>query len=200
MGGRTTDEFPYEIRTIGIPKEFTFTKPDEFVHRLDKLGIRLTQNINPGSTNIVNVAINAIPLSFITVTDNTLMLNTEVYLNSLGDTRIPTDEGFTIDYYPRIQGSCKSIAGMYDYSFSQILGVDSELFGKDTIQINSMTKSFEYLGGAQLLASAASTNVSICSASEDVNLNVRNLTEFQCSKFICDIKKSSGGLVGLISL
>ena len=196
LGGISTDEFPYEIRQIGLPREFTFTKPSEFVHRADQLGIRLTQNINPGSTNIVNLTNGTVPSSFINIVGDQLVLNTEGYLNSLSDSRIPTDEGFTIDYFPRVQGSCKSLAGIYSYTFSQILGVDNELFGKDTLQVNPMTKTFEYLGGAQLVASASSNNVTICSASEDVNINVRNLTNFNAPNTFITLRSPSGGLVG----
>ncbi|MBK8624415.1 MAG: HYR domain-containing protein [Saprospiraceae bacterium] len=196
LGGISTDEFPYEIRQIGLPREFTFTKPSEFVHRADQLGIRLTQNINPGSTNIVNLTNGTVPSSFINIVGDQLVLNTEGYLNSLSDSRIPTDEGFTIDYFPRVQGSCKSLAGIYSYTFSQILGVDNELFGKDTLQVDAMTKTFEYLGGAQLVASASSNNVTICSASEDVNINVRNLTNFNAPNTFITLRSPSGGLVG----
>ncbi|MBK8624830.1 MAG: hypothetical protein IPN86_04460 [Saprospiraceae bacterium] len=57
-----------------------FTKPSEFVHRADQLGIRLPQNIKSRAVlNIVNLTNGTVPSSFINIVGDQLVLNTEGY-------------------------------------------------------------------------------------------------------------------------
>ena len=59
-GGENSDEFPFEVRPLGLPEVFTYTKPAEFEFRLDQFGLFFEEIINP-RMQLVNLQSGTIP-------------------------------------------------------------------------------------------------------------------------------------------
>ncbi|MBX2870716.1 MAG: hypothetical protein KTR30_01410, partial [Saprospiraceae bacterium] len=173
FGGRTFDEFPYEIRAVGLPQTISFTKPSEFEYRLDEFEVELRQMINPAN-NIVTTSVN-IPETYFLQNGDELTFLAEDFFNSLGDSEIPPDEGYRIRYYPRVQGGCKSTAGDYELIFSATESVDEGVYCTPILSREPDTATVSYTGGAELEIEAAETNVVLCSGVDTVELRVNSV-------------------------
>lgn len=172
-GGRTFDEFPYEIRAVGLPKTISFTKPSEFEYRLDEFEVELRQMIIPAN-NIVTRSV-VIPEAYFLQNGDELIFLAEDFFNSLGESEIPPDEGYRIRYYPRVQGGCKSTAGDYEVIFSATESVDEGVYCTPTLTRDPDTVTVSYTGGAELEIEAAETNVVLCSGVDTVDLLVNSV-------------------------
>lgn len=172
IGGFRVDEFPNEIRPIGIPDRFVFTKPSAFNHRIDAWGITLQQNINP-SNNIVNS--NNIPAQYFLINGDEVTFLIQDYLLSLNNIEIQPDEGYRINIRPRFQGGCESVVAEYDYSYFLVEDVDENIFCVDEITSDVSNRSFTYQGAARLVVLADQANIRLCSGDEQATIRVRNV-------------------------
>ncbi len=171
------DEFPYEVRPLGVPKQITFTKSPEFPYRPELFVVRLIQNIPPQRI-IVDLPDGSIPPEYIIENGDDLTILSADYFNSLGLSTIPPDEGFTVVYYPKVQGSCQSVASppAYPISYVQEFFVDENVFCTPLITTETMNKNFTYSGGAELVVESEQSEIRLCSAQEIVSLQVRNVS------------------------
>lgn len=173
IGGRNTDEFPCEIRTIGLPGRYVFTKPSEFGFRLDNWQIRLRQEISPAN-DIVNWT--TIPPQYLVVNGDEVTVLAEDFFNSLGLSEVPPDEGYRFEIRPRIQGNCESIEDPYSYSFQLFESVDENIFCIDEIARPLETRTFDYQGAARLVVISELENIRLCSGNDVARILVQNET------------------------
>gem|GEM_PF-745728 len=172
-GGRSFDEFPYEIRPLGLPKTLTFTKPSEFEYRLDAMAVDLRQQINPAN-NVVTTSV-AIPEIYFIQNGDELTFLAEDFFNSIGDSEIPPDEGYRFRFYPSLQGGCRSSAGDYEVIFSATESVDEGVYCTPVLTRDPDTLTVTYTGGARLEIEAAESNVVLCSGIDTVDLLVNSV-------------------------
>ncbi|MEN0005715.1 MAG: SdrD B-like domain-containing protein, partial [Bacteroidota bacterium] len=196
FGTEFFDEFPYEIRPVGLPQTITIVKPSEFKYRKDEFGVRLRQQI-PGANNIVNIPNGTIPPEFLLQNGDTITFLAETYFNSLGDSEIPPDEGYQFVFFPAIQGSCQSIAGNYDMSYFASESVDENVYCTPTLTRDTVTKTFEYRGGASLEVIPDLSNIRLCSASDTVFLTVNNPTANDAFNAFLYVESPTGGVIPL---
>lgn len=171
IGGFGLDEFPNEVRTIGIPDRFIFTKPAEFSHRTDLWTFRLRQTILPERSIVPSTTI---PSEYLVVSGDQVTFLIKDYLESLGLASIPTDEGYRFAINPRIQGTCASAANTFNYNYELIEDVDVNIFCREELVMND-DLAFDYLGGARLIALTDRQIVRLCSANDMVTVRVRNV-------------------------
>lgn len=177
IGGPGVDEFPNEIRPLGLPDRLVFTKPSEFGFRLDEWDLVFQQRISPAN-NIVDtrpLSSPSIPAQFFVVNGDEVTFLVGDYLESLGNLEIPPDEGYRLFMYPRIQGNCASIEGEYDYSYQFFERVEENIFCTDELTSIQRDYSFEYLGSARLVAISDLDNIRLCSGNDMATVRVRNL-------------------------
>ncbi|MCB0664552.1 MAG: DUF11 domain-containing protein [Saprospiraceae bacterium] len=192
-GYLSTDEFPYEIRPLGIPKEVYFTKPSEFSFALKNIGVRISQPINP-SHNIVNQG-NMLDETYFIQSGDKLIFLVEQYFNSLMNPELNSDEGYEFWYYPKVRGTCQSVAGDYNLSYQLITSVDPEIFGSDTIADNEVYRSVTYNGGAVLQTLAEEVDIRICSPNDSVNIRVDNISPWNAPNAFIYLNSPSGGVI-----
>lgn len=176
LGGGSTDEFPNEIRPIGIPDRLVFTKPSEFEFRLDEWDVVVRQRIPPAN-NIVDTRTSntpPIPSQYFVVNGDEVTFLVGDYLESLSDLEIPPDEGYRISIFPRIQGNCQSVPGDYTYSYQFFERVEENIFCTDEIANPVEGYSFEYTGGAELSVISDLEEIRLCGADEVAGIRVRN--------------------------
>jgi hypothetical protein len=194
IGSSTFDEFPYEIRTLGIPKTFTFTKPAEFAYRPDQFGIRLEQEI-PSPNNIVNLPNGPIPTAFINISGDEVTFLAEDYFNSISNLEIPPDEGYRVVFWTAIQGTCESIPA--DYSIESIFSesVAESIYCTDMITRPLDTRTVNYSGAAELQVVALSPDLRVCSGADTVEFRVDNLTLPAAANSFLYINSPTGGVI-----
>lgn len=166
------DEFPNEIRTIGLPDRFVFTKPAEFAHRLDNWSITLQQIIEPDN-NIVRSS--SIPTAFFVVDGDEVTFLVGDYLRSLGNAEIEPDEGYRLIVRPRIQGGCESEVEEYDYSFQLFEDVKDEVYRTDEVARPQVQRTFQFTGAARINVIATQGNIRLCSGNEQAEIRVQNI-------------------------
>lgn len=177
IGGAGIDEFPNEIRPLGLPDRLVFTKPSEFNFRLDEWDMLIQQRIAP-TNNIVDtrsLPSPSIPARFFIVNGDEVTFLIGDYLESLGNMEIPPDEGYRVFMYPRIQGNCESVEGEYDYSYQFFERVEENIFCTDEISNTVRNYSFDYLGAAELIVISDLDNIRLCSGNDMATIRVRNL-------------------------
>jgi len=177
IGGLSVDEFPNEIRPLGLPDRLVFTKPSEFVFRLDEWDILMQQRIAP-SNNIIDTRrldSPSIPAQYFVVNGDEVTFLVGDYLRSLGLAEVPPDEGYRIFLYPRIQGNCESLVGEYDYSYQFFESVEENIFCTDEIANTIQNLDFEYLGGARVVVSSDQDIIRLCSGNDVAQVRVSNL-------------------------
>lgn len=177
IGGAGIDEFPNEIRPLGLPGRLVFTKPSEFAFRLDEWDVLIQQRINPANTIIDTrgLASPAIPAEFFVVNGDEVTFLVEDFLLSQGDSEIPPDEGYRIFIYPRIQGNCESLEGEYDYSYQFFESVEENIFCTDEVARDPRSYTFDYLGAARLVVLSDLDEIRLCSGNDVATVRVRNL-------------------------
>ncbi len=177
IGGAGIDEFPYEIRPLGLPDRLVFTKPSEFAFRLDEWDILIQQIIAPANSIVDTrgLASPSIPAQYFAVNGDEVTFLVGDYLRSLGLAEIPPDEGYRVYMYPRIQGNCESIEGEYDYSYQFFESVEENIFCTDEIANDLQELDFEYLGAAQLVVISDQDVIRLCSGNDVAAIRVRNL-------------------------
>jgi len=177
IGGAGVDEFPYEIRPLGLPDRLVFTKPSEFAFRLDEWDVLMQQVIAPANSIIDtrNLASPSIPIQFFVVNGDEVTFLIGDYLRSLGHAEIPPDEGYRIYFYPRIQGNCESVEGEYDYSYQFFESVEENIFCTDEIANELREYDFEYLGAALLTVVSDQDVIRLCSGNDMSSIRIRNL-------------------------
>ena len=155
-----------------MPKEFTFTKPSEFEYRPDAFEILLTQNIIPDNPIVGGI----IPESFLLFNDNEVTFLAESYFNSLVNAEIAPDEGYTVTFSPRIQGSCQSMSNITDnitFSFSE--SVDENVYCTPMIMRAEQSKAFTYGDAAEVTVRAESSIVRLCAVTDQVAIIVSSI-------------------------
>jgi len=177
IGGSTVDEFPNEIRPLGLPDRLVITKPSEFIFRLDEWDISIQQRIAPSNTIIDTRSLPSpsIPAQYFVVNGDEVTLLIGDYLRSLGLAEIPPDEGYRIFMYPRIQGNCESVEASYAFSYQFFEEVEENIFCTDEIDNGLREDEFEYLGAARLTVVADQDVVRLCSGNEMTSIRVLNL-------------------------
>ncbi len=169
FGSPEFDEFAFEIRPLGLPKEFVFNKPSEFEYRPDAFEIVLSQNITPFN-DIVNTII---PETFLVFNGNEVTFLAESYFNSLGDPEIAPDEGYSVSFRPRIQGSCLSEPNQsYDITFFFSESVDENVYCTPMIMRPEETKTINYGDAAKVSIRTERMNVRLCAITEIVGVIV----------------------------
>ena len=177
IGGTTLDEFPFEIRPIGLPETFVFTKPAEFNHRLDAWDVVLRQTISPAN-NVVDSRRNGtpgIPPEFFIVNGDIVTLLVGDYFRSLGLTEVPPDEGYRVVFFPRIQGTCLSEVGEYDYSYDFTESVDEAIFNMSEMTRATIDRDFDYEGAAEIQVATDQATIRLCSGNDRATVRVRNV-------------------------
>lgn len=177
IGGAGIDEFPNEIRPLGLPDRLVFTKPSEFGFRLDEWDIVLQQRISP-SNNIVDtrsMASPSIPAQYFVVNGDEVTFLIKDYLESIANLEIPPDEGYRVLIYPRIQGNCESVEAEYNYAYQFFESVEENIFCTDEIANETRTYDFDYLGAARLIAISSLDEIRLCSGNDVATITVRNL-------------------------
>ncbi|NBC07142.1 MAG: DUF11 domain-containing protein, partial [Bacteroidetes bacterium] len=194
IGSRAFDEFPYEIRTLGIPKTFEFQKPAEFSYRLDQFGVRLEQEIPPAN-NIVNLPNGSIPSTFLTESGDQLVFQAEDYFESFMDPEIQPDEGYRAVFFVPIQGNCASIPADYDISYALTESVNESVYCTDMIDRPEEMGTFTYTGAAELVVNTLSPNLRVCSGSDTVRIRVDNIAVPDADNAYIYINSPTGGVV-----
>ncbi|MEL6836237.1 MAG: SdrD B-like domain-containing protein, partial [Bacteroidota bacterium] len=193
-GEQGFDEFPYEVRPLGLPQTFTFTKPNEFAYRLDDFGVRLQQQISP-SNNIVDLPNGVVPPAFISVSGDELVFAAQDYFESLGNAEIPPDEGYEATFYVSVQGGCQSVADSYDLSYQLDEAVNPDIYCTDLIERSLSTASFMYTGGANLVVISETPNVRVCSGLDTIAILVTNTTNTFADNAFLYLNSPTGGVV-----
>jgi uncharacterized repeat protein (TIGR01451 family) len=177
IGGAGIDEFPNEIRPLGLPDRLVLTKPSEFAFNLAEWDLLIQQRIAPANTIVDtrNIPSPPIPAQFFVVNGDEVTLLIGDYLRSLGLSEIPPDEGYRIFLFPRIQGNCESIEGEYDYSYQFFESVEENIFCTDEIANDVQELSFEYLGAAEVVVISDQDVIRLCSGNDRAQIRVRNL-------------------------
>jgi len=177
IGGAGVDEFPNEIRPLGLPDRLVLTKPSEFIFRLDEWDILIQQRIAPAN-NIIDtrgLPSPSIPAQYFVVNGDEVTLLIGDYLRSLGLSEIPPDEGYRIIMYPRIQGNCESVEATYDFSYQFFEAVEENIFCTDEIDNGLEEFDFDYIGAARLTIVADQDVIRLCSGNEMTPIRIRNL-------------------------
>ncbi|OAV44631.1 hypothetical protein A3850_009065 [Lewinella sp. 4G2] len=175
-GGISLDEFPNEIRTIGLPERLVFTKPPEFQYRLDSWDVRLQQTITPAN-DILDTRRSSnpgIPAEFFIVNGDEVTFLVGDFLRSQNNLEIPPDEGYRIYFYPRIQGNCESVIGEYPYSYQFTEAVDENIFSMSEITNPVVNTSFTYQGAAQITVLTDQEVIRLCSGNDQAVVRIRN--------------------------
>ncbi|WP_175489325.1 SdrD B-like domain-containing protein [Neolewinella agarilytica] len=177
IGGASVDEFPYEIRPLGLPDRLVFTKPSEFAFRLDEWDILIQQVITPANSIVDtrNLASPSIPVQYFVVNGDEVTFLVGDYLRSLGLAEVPPDEGYRIYFYPRVQGNCESVEGEYDYSYQFFESVEENIFCTDEIANDLREYDFEYLGAARLTVVSDQDVIRLCSGNDVASIRILNL-------------------------
>jgi len=173
VGGPDLDEFANEIRPIALPDRLVFTKPSEFIYRLDEWRVTLEQQIEPDN-NIVNNT--TIPMQYFVLNGDEVTFLAGDYFKSLNNPEIFPDEGYRVVIQPRIQGNCESIAAEYNYGYEFFEEVDANIFCTAEIARPPFAGTFEYTGAATLVVESVEDNIRLCSGNEEANIRVRNVS------------------------
>ena len=172
IGGASLDEFPNEIRVIGLPDRLVFNKPSEFSYRLENWQLILQQRIEPRNT-IVNTT--NIPAEFFVLNGDEVTFLIGDYLATLTDLEIPPDEGYRVFIRPRIQGGCESVVAEYDYDYQFFEAVDENIFCTSELARSPVQRSFDFTGAARLQVVADQNLIRLCSGNEQATIRVRNV-------------------------
>ena len=170
IGGAVLDEFPFEIRPIGLPDRLVFTKPAEFDFRLDAWGLTLTQYIFPEH----NIFDGTVPASFFIVNGNQVTFLIGNFLESIGNPEIQPDEGYRVRIFPKLQGNCQSIAQNYQYSYQFFEEVNERIYCTPELSRSIVNGSYRYEGAARIRLRSTQGAIRLCSGDEEVVLRVEN--------------------------
>lgn len=196
IGGAGIDEFPNEIRPLGLPDRLVFNKPSEFSFRLDEWDILIQQRINP-SNDIIDtrsLASPSIPAEFFVVNGDEVTFLIKDFLESQGNAEIPPDEGYRVFIYPRIQGNCESVEGVYYYSYQFFESVEENIFCTEEIARDPRSYDFDYLGAARLVTISDLDAILLCSGNDVATIRVRNL-ETPAAENAFLFPESTGGVI-----
>ncbi|MEL7249986.1 MAG: SdrD B-like domain-containing protein, partial [Bacteroidota bacterium] len=188
------DEFPYEVRPLGLPQTFRFTKPSEFAYRLDDFGVRLQQQIATAN-NIVDLRNGLVPPAFITVNGDDLEFAAQDYFESLGNAEIPPDEGYEATFYLSVQGGCQSVVDDYDLTYQLDEAVNPDFYCTDLIEGLTRAASFMYTGGANLVVVSETPNVRVCSGLDTIGILLTNTTSTFADNGFLYLNSPTGGVV-----
>ncbi len=194
FGFRNVDEFPYEIRPLGIPKELTFTKPSAFEFVLAETGVRLRQDINPAH-NVVNLPGGTIDSAFLIESGDDLTFLAESYFLSLMNGEIPTDEGYDFSFFPKVRANCQSVSDFYDVSFQITDVVDPGVFCVPEIVRSPVMSSFLYTGGPELEVVPEQSNITLCQPEDTVIVRVNNLNPVTAPNSYIHLESPTGAIV-----
>ncbi|MBK8505305.1 MAG: DUF11 domain-containing protein [Saprospiraceae bacterium] len=194
FGYQQVDEFPNEIRSLGIPRQVIMNKPPEYAYRLGSFGVRLSQTILPAH-NVVNFPSGVIDPGFFIESGDQLIFLAEAYFNSLGDAEIPPDEGYQFTFYPKLQGTCMSMAGNFQLDYQLSSSVDPSVFCTPLITRDPQPVNFSYTGGAVLQVIAEEVDIRLCSESDSVVVRVNNISPSNAPNAFLHISSPTGGVV-----
>ncbi|MEP7268932.1 MAG: SdrD B-like domain-containing protein [Saprospiraceae bacterium] len=195
FGRPDLDEFPYEVRPLGLPKKVVFTKPTEFQYVIDQIGTDIIQTIYSNRTFHSKVN-GTIPGTYLSVSGNTITFLAEDYFKSvLSSDSILLDEGYSFHFYPKIQGACNSVPGPYNVSLQLSSSVDASVFCTPMLMRPLVSCPVVYSGGAKLDVISVEDNVRLCSANASVAFNVQNVTAFNAPNAYFYINSPGGALI-----
>ena len=198
IGFENVDEFPFEIRSYGIPEQISVVKSPEFIWLNDQFRTQLIQKILT-DRNLLTPNIATIPVSFISIVGDTATFYAKAYFESLGLPTIYPDEGFDWRFYPKIQGTCQSEVGRYPIAMAGNHQVDEQIFCTNTEEITSFSSTFRYTEAANLLISTALTNVTLCGGEDQVAIQVQNAAGANATfAFLSWSSPTGGGIVNRI--
>lgn len=147
VGGRTFDEFPYEVRQVALPKNLTFEIPAAFVYYPSEFEVTLRRSI--GNTLLYS---GPIPTQFLVINGTTASYDAQSHFESLGLPSIWPDEGYVFEFQPSFAGLCETEQGEYTVSYQYTTATNPVAFmGSEIIDPINEDVPFQYFNGAELM-------------------------------------------------
>ncbi|MDH3650487.1 MAG: hypothetical protein OEQ53_12450, partial [Saprospiraceae bacterium] len=192
-GSEGFDEFPFEVRMLGMPEDFVYVKPAEFAYSLDMFGFTLSGSLTGSQVSLSMGDPSLAP--FILITGDSLIFKAGDYLKDLGSAKLPPDEGYTASFFPRIQGDCRSFAGFFSNSASLSSSVDPITFCTPVIDRSAVTQMIEYTGGPQLTVIPDAPSIVIDQPNQCLSFTLTNSTTISAPNSFLYITSPTGNVV-----
>ncbi|NND31377.1 MAG: hypothetical protein HKN76_02215, partial [Saprospiraceae bacterium] len=193
FGSSGFDEFPFEVRKLGIPEEFIYVKPTDFSFSMDMFGFTL-RGVLTGN-QVTHQMGDPSMAGFILISGDSLVFKSGDYLRNLNSMKLPPDEGYVASFFPRIQGDCRSIAGAYDNSASLSSSVTEITYCTPLIQRPTVQQQINYKGGPQLLVIPDAMNIEVNQPNQYLSFTLTNSDTISAANSFLYITSPTGNVV-----